>query len=240
MALQKSPRGLLHQTFANCASRIARTIKSSSRWSADPMYSMKRRDDASQRSAPRLHHDAHDVSISDADATCGATAARCHLRLARTRLFPLHCHCPLPAMPDSTTEYKTYRGCCHCKAVVFRASFPTRPAEPSSGSSTGPASANPPALAHPEQCDCSFCTRHGVLWAWVPPGANLMFERGREGLSEYSFGQGRYKHLVGLGWEGGAGRGELTADRDSSVESAGRTSVSTQRRTWTGGAGQST
>lgn len=105
--------------------------------------------------------------------------------------------------PSASSTHKTYRGCCHCQAVVFRVSFPLSDPSAESGapaprsSSDYPATAYPPAIRYAEQCDCSFCVRHGVLWAWVPPGAELVFERGREGLSEYTFGDGRYKHLVG-------------------------------------------
>jgi hypothetical protein len=86
---------------------------------------------------------------------------------------------------STTTEtdapLKTYRGSCHCQAVVFSVTLPD--------------------IAHEKAdngvCNCSFCAKRAVIWAFAEPGA-LEFEKGLDGMKGYQFGTKSTTHYVSL------------------------------------------
>lgn len=75
-------------------------------------------------------------------------------------------------MADSNT--KTYRGNCHCAAFVYEVDIPEF-------SSAG-------------ECNCSICSKKGVLWAYAPPEALRVVKGSEDALSTYKFGTGFAAH----------------------------------------------
>jgi hypothetical protein len=68
----------------------------------------------------------------------------------------------------------THRGGCHCGAVAFELDAAAR------------------LVVH--ECNCSICTASGY-WHLIVPAARFRLQRGREALSEYTFGTGVARHL---------------------------------------------
>jgi hypothetical protein len=90
-----------------------------------------------------------------------------------------------PAAMSTTAKtdaaLKTYRGSCHCQTVVFSVTLPDIAHE----------------KAGNDVCDCSFCAKRAVIWAWADPGA-LEFEKGLDGMKGYQFGAKSTTHYVSL------------------------------------------
>jgi hypothetical protein len=82
---------------------------------------------------------------------------------------------------QTSPPQKTYRGCCHCQAVVFSVTLPDVTHE----------------QANNGVCDCSHCAKRAVLWAFAKPGA-LVFEKGLDALKGYQFGAKSTTHFVSL------------------------------------------
>ena len=68
----------------------------------------------------------------------------------------------------------THRGGCHCGAVAFEVEAAARLVV--------------------QECNCSICTASGY-WHLIVPGARFHLLRGREALSDYTFGTGVARHL---------------------------------------------
>ena len=68
----------------------------------------------------------------------------------------------------------THRGGCHCGAVAFEVEAAARLVV--------------------QECNCSICTASGY-WHLIVPGARFRLLRGREALSDYTFGTGVARHL---------------------------------------------
>lgn len=68
---------------------------------------------------------------------------------------------------------ETFEGGCHCGGVRFRA--------------TGD-------FAQVVECNCSICTKRGVIWAFVKP-AQFALLSGADGFSDYQFGKKTIHHL---------------------------------------------
>jgi hypothetical protein len=68
----------------------------------------------------------------------------------------------------------THRGGCHCGAVAFELDAAARLVV--------------------QECNCSICTASGY-WHLIVPAARFRLLRGREALSEYTFGTGVARHL---------------------------------------------
>lgn len=72
---------------------------------------------------------------------------------------------------------RTYRGNCHCGAVVFEAEIPE--------------------ITCVNECNCSFCVKRGYLLVPRTNISNVQFVKGSIGdLSSYTFGNGVYNHKV--------------------------------------------
>lgn len=74
----------------------------------------------------------------------------------------------------STPVFLTHRGGCHCGAVAFEVEAPPRLVV--------------------QECNCSICAASGY-WHLIVPAARFHLLRGREALSEYTFGTGVARHL---------------------------------------------
>lgn len=83
--------------------------------------------------------------------------------------------------PDASVPLKTYKGCCHCQANVFTATY---------ADVTDPKANN-------IVCDCSHCAKRGIIWAFPERGA-VKFEKGgdEKSLTKYKFGAKMYDHYV--------------------------------------------
>jgi hypothetical protein len=68
----------------------------------------------------------------------------------------------------------THRGGCHCGAVAFEVDAAARLVV--------------------QECNCSICTASGY-WHLIVPAARFRLLRGREALSQYTFGTGVARHL---------------------------------------------
>ena len=68
----------------------------------------------------------------------------------------------------------THRGGCHCGAVAFEVDAAARLVV--------------------QECNCSICTASGY-WHLIVPTARFRLLRGREALSQYTFGTGVARHL---------------------------------------------
>ncbi|RDA87052.1 hypothetical protein CP532_3256 [Ophiocordyceps camponoti-leonardi (nom. inval.)] len=72
------------------------------------------------------------------------------------------------------SDIKTYRGNCHCGAIVFEAEM----AE----------------IKAAKACNCSICHKKGYLWLY-PEGERLRFVKGSDdSMTGYTFGSGKIKH----------------------------------------------
>ena len=69
---------------------------------------------------------------------------------------------------------KTYHGSCHCGAVQYEADV-----DLSKGTF---------------RCNCSICTKRGLLWTFVTPDC-FALRSGAEGLSDYQFHKKNIHHL---------------------------------------------
>ena len=67
-------------------------------------------------------------------------------------------------------ETKTYQGSCHCGDVRYEVTTD---------------------LAQVISCNCSICTKHGLLWSFTTP-ERFVLHSGRERLREYQFN----KHVI--------------------------------------------
>ncbi|KAH6659495.1 Mss4-like protein [Truncatella angustata] len=73
-------------------------------------------------------------------------------------------------MADQAAPLKTYRGNCHCKAHVFEVRLPE--------------------LKSLYSCNCSSCTKKGILWCYPEKQSDFTWIRGDEGsLADYAFGK---------------------------------------------------
>jgi hypothetical protein len=63
------------------------------------------------------------------------------------------------------------RGRCHCHNVTFSLLWEPSPAE-----------------IQARACTCTFCTKHGGVWASHPPGILKVFIQKSNAVSKYSFG----------------------------------------------------
>lgn len=70
-------------------------------------------------------------------------------------------------------EARTYEGGCHCGAVRYAARVD---------------------LSRVISCNCSICTKRGLLLAFAP-AAEFTLRSGEPELSDYQFGQKRIHHL---------------------------------------------
>lgn len=77
-------------------------------------------------------------------------------------------------MPD--TAKTTFQGSCHCKAVTFTVHLPK-------------------GLADNGTCNCSHCSKRGIIWQFAEPG-DLTLEKGQEKLRGYQFGAKTTTHQV--------------------------------------------
>ncbi|HET7202853.1 MAG TPA: GFA family protein [Steroidobacteraceae bacterium] len=68
----------------------------------------------------------------------------------------------------------THRGGCHCGAVAFEVDAPAR--------------------LLVQECNCSICAASG-FWHLIVPATRFRLLRGRDALSEYTFGTGVARHL---------------------------------------------
>lgn len=74
----------------------------------------------------------------------------------------------------STLPLLAHRGGCHCGAVAFEVDAPARLVV--------------------QECNCSICTASGY-WHLIVPAKRFRLLRGREALSEYTFGTRVARHL---------------------------------------------
>src|SRR5574339_591834 len=74
----------------------------------------------------------------------------------------------------SSPALVTHRGGCHCGAVAFEVDAPARLVV--------------------QECNCSICAASG-FWHLIVPAARFRLLRGRDALSEYTFGTGVARHL---------------------------------------------
>ncbi|MGI9245799.1 MAG: GFA family protein [Steroidobacteraceae bacterium] len=74
----------------------------------------------------------------------------------------------------TASGYVTHRGGCHCGAVAYEADAPAR--------------------LQVVECNCSICSRSGLLHLIVPR-SRFHLLRGAEVLTEYRFGTGVARHL---------------------------------------------
>ena len=70
-------------------------------------------------------------------------------------------------------ETKTYQGSCHCGDVRYEVTTD---------------------LAQVISCNCSICTKHGLLWSFTTP-ERFVLHSGRERLREYQFNKHVIHHL---------------------------------------------
>ena len=68
---------------------------------------------------------------------------------------------------------ETHAGGCHCGAVRFEA---------------------PVELSQVIQCNCSICTKRGVLWSFLP-ASQVKFIKGERAVMDYQFGSKKLHHL---------------------------------------------
>jgi hypothetical protein len=74
------------------------------------------------------------------------------------------------------TNLKTYRGNCHCTAFVYEVDIPE--------------------LKSAAECNCSICTKKGVLWIYPAPDALRIVKGSEDALTSYKFGTGIATHKV--------------------------------------------
>lgn len=75
-------------------------------------------------------------------------------------------------------DLKTYRGNCHCKAHVFEVKLEE--------------------IKKVGQCNCSVCSKKGVLWARIAKVSDLTWVKGSDdSLTAYTFGRGAFAHKAG-------------------------------------------
>ena len=70
-------------------------------------------------------------------------------------------------------EMRAYRGGCHCGKVAYEVDL---------------------ALEHAVQCNCSICTKRGLLLAFAPADKFRLI-RGEDELQDYRFNTGKIAHL---------------------------------------------
>jgi hypothetical protein len=91
-------------------------------------------------------------------------------------------------------EMKTYQGGCHCGRVRYEITT---------------------ALEQVTECNCSICSKRGVLWTFVK-AAQFKMLRGQDTLTDYQFGKKHIHHLfcstcgIGSFSQGRAPNGEDT------------------------------
>lgn len=80
-------------------------------------------------------------------------------------------------MTDASST-KSYRGNCHCGAFVYTIVVPE--------------------IKGIASCNCSFCSKKGVLWTSIPhPEDQFTIVKGKEGdLAVYQFGSRNLSHKV--------------------------------------------
>jgi hypothetical protein len=69
---------------------------------------------------------------------------------------------------------KTYRGNCHCTAFVYEVDVPE--------------------IKSVGECNCSICTKKGVLWVYADPEAFRVVKGSEDALTSYNFGTGFATH----------------------------------------------
>ncbi|KAI0022364.1 glutathione-dependent formaldehyde-activating enzyme [Xylariomycetidae sp. FL0641] len=76
---------------------------------------------------------------------------------------------------NPATPMKTYRGNCHCGAVIFEAAMPE--------------------IKKPIACNCSICSKKACIWA-IPPSASdvTWVKGGLDTLRGYTFGSRKFTH----------------------------------------------
>ncbi|KAK0616514.1 Mss4-like protein [Immersiella caudata] len=72
------------------------------------------------------------------------------------------------------TNLKTYRGNCHCTAFVYEVDIPE--------------------FKSAAECNCSICTKKGVLWIYPPTEALRIVKGSEDALTSYNFGTGIATH----------------------------------------------
>ncbi|KAI9735152.1 MAG: hypothetical protein M1834_001740 [Cirrosporium novae-zelandiae] len=76
--------------------------------------------------------------------------------------------------PEQSAPLKKYHGNCHCHAFEFSVMLPE--------------------LKEVYECNCSICSRRGVLWAFPLKDSDFVIEKGEGTLTEYSFGPKTKSH----------------------------------------------
>jgi hypothetical protein len=71
---------------------------------------------------------------------------------------------------------KTYRGNCHCASFVYEVDVPE--------------------IKSVGECNCSICTKKGVLWVYAAPEALRVVKGSEDALTSYNFGTGFATHKV--------------------------------------------
>jgi hypothetical protein len=84
----------------------------------------------------------------------------------------------------SDIQKTTFQGSCHCKAVTFTVHLPN-------------------GLKDNGTCDCSHCSKRGIIWQFAEPG-DFELEKGQEKLKGYQFGAKTTTHQVGYLLSGSA------------------------------------
>jgi len=79
-------------------------------------------------------------------------------------------------MTDAEIPQKTYRGNCHCGAFVFELKSPE--------------------LAKGSECNCSICSKKGYIWTRAGLDDFRVVKGDEKDLTAYTFGSGKFAHLV--------------------------------------------
>jgi hypothetical protein len=83
---------------------------------------------------------------------------------------------------DPATMEKTYTGCCHCQKHVFRVILPDLTVHDEN--------------LDVQRCDCSFCEKRGIIWAFAKKDQFEFVKGGKADLKGYRFGSKKSENFV--------------------------------------------